>query len=355
MKIAISTDTLIKREYTTSIIEAILTIYEDAEIYTLVHKPKEILGPVEMRKIHSSFLSSMFQDTAAEVLEDKIFKKGYLLPTAAGKLSIPCNVDVLINVSSGLSHGYNVCEGVYQISYLVDDKLNSRTPKTLIEKLFRPYLRSWRKKSLKHANEIWTASELSIDHPKVSELPLFIKLEDYPLFPDSQIKFFPKDFVTIDAAFITLTQAKKVIEQLEKDGIKYRFVGHDEHLSSLKKSENDMRFFGERCSGEFAPLLAASRAHLTFQASGFPVKAIQSMSTGVPVIIFNKSNSKVFLKDEFTKYISNVSEIKNFWSDLNNIDRRKCHNYVNRYHEIKFKSEVKRRVDRLMLNKVEVV
>ena len=46
MKIAISCDSLVKRSFVTSIVEVALALYEDADIYTLVHKAKGILGPV---------------------------------------------------------------------------------------------------------------------------------------------------------------------------------------------------------------------------------------------------------------------------------------------------------------------
>lgn len=353
MKVAISCDTLLERTYVTSVIEAVLTVYEDAEIYTLAHKEGEILGPIELRKIHSSFLSSVIKDKDDN--KEAFWKKSYLLPTASKKLTVPCNIDVLINISSGLSHSISKCEGVYQITYLIEDQVTSRVPKTFIEKLFKSYISSWSIKSLQKADEIWLPVEsklltkLESNHPKVKVLPPFIKLEDFPLFPEAQHKLFPRDFITVDAESYNENEAKQLMNVLDKEGIKYRFIGQDSHLSGLKNSDEDKRFFGKRCNGELAPMLAASRGHLTNQKNGFPHNAIESLSAGVPVLFMNEGTSQSFVKNEIKFMINKPLEIKKLWDKLPEVDRKSCHVFAKKFHEIKFKSEVKRRIDRLSI------
>lgn len=350
MKVAISCDTLVKRQYITTIIEALLSIDEQAEIYTLLHKKKGILGPIEMRKIHSSFLSSMHGELEQEDVMDAFWSKSFLIPSAAKKLVIPCHYDVVINISSGLSHAIKRCEGIYQITYLLEDSLWARKPKSLIEKMFASYLKSWSKKALAQADELWLPYEREMSHPNTSVLTPFIKLEDYPLFSATQTKFYPKDFITLDAPSFTLKRAEEMIEMLRRMQLKYCFVGACDHLLSLKESDSDKRFFGDRCSGELAPLLAASRAHFTHKLTGFPQMAIQSLSVGVPVIMIKGSESAQFIKDECLFLLRRIKDIKGFWDDFLEVPRETCHNYAKKYHELKFKSQVKRRLDKVPLN-----
>ena len=96
-------------------------------------------------------------------------------------------------------------------------------------------------------------------------------------------------------------------------------------------------------------MLAASRGHLTNQKDGFPNKAIESLSAGVPVIFMSQGTSESFIKDDIKFNLKNISEIKDLWDKLPEVDRNGCHIFAKKFHEIKFRSEVKRRVERLSL------
>jgi len=341
MKVVVTCDQLLQRRYATSVVEAVLSLFEDADIYTLAHDPRGVLGPTALRKVNSSFLSSVIKDN-----EDKVeawWSKSFLFPSASKKLIIPCSVDLIINISSGLSHAFEKCSGVYQITYVLEDALEERRPASFFEKIFKSYLLSWSKKKMMNANCVW----YPYDSSDSKALMPFIKGEDFPLFPEAQHKLFPHDFLTIDAESLSLKQAMSLCATLDRDGLKYRFIGNDQHLQKIKKGDDDKRFFGERCSGELAPLMAASRAHLSWKSSLFPSKALQSLSCGMPVIVANHSPNHHFFKDELVKKINNFSDIASIWSELCLVDRNECHVYAKRFHEIKFKAEVKRRVDKI--------
>ena len=349
MKVVVTCDQLLQRKYSTSVVEAVISIFEEADIYTLAHDPAGVLGPTALRKVHSSFLSSVIENEEDKL--EALWSKNFLFPSAAKKLTIPCSVDLVINISSGVSHGIECCDGVYQITYLLEDSLSDRKPSGFFEKIFRSYLKSWSLKKLNKVHEIW----YPYDREDKKALLPFIKLEDFPLFPESQHKIFPHDFVTVDAASLNLEEASALCNTLDKDQIKYRFIGADQHLSSLKRDSEDKRFFGERCSGELAPMLAASRAHLTWNSSSFPTFAIQSLSCGVPVITGKDSTNKYFYKEGLYKDIEYFNDVKNIWDELPEISRDECHNFAKRFHEIKFKAEVRRRIERIDKEKIKAV
>ena len=162
---------------------------------------------------------------------------------------------------------------------------------------------------LAQADELWIASDEGPNHPKRSTLMPFIKLEDYPLFPAGAMKHFPKDFLTLDAPSFSYEQALELTQMLHRADLKFTFVGEDDHLSELKSGELGKRFFGNRCSGELAPMLAASYAHLSYSMTGFPVMAMQSLSVGVPAIFLKGSESSNFIASDLMMCVQSVDEL----------------------------------------------
>ncbi len=62
MKVAISCDDLLVRDHYTEIVETVAMAFEEAEVYTLAHRPKAMLGTIELRKIRSTYLSHNIQE-----------------------------------------------------------------------------------------------------------------------------------------------------------------------------------------------------------------------------------------------------------------------------------------------------
>ncbi|MCF8059754.1 MAG: hypothetical protein K9K67_10680 [Bacteriovoracaceae bacterium] len=353
MKVAVSCDALVARNSVISIVENILSIYEDAEIYTIVHHEGKIIGPVEQRRIHSTYLTNMITEDTP--FGDQWWKKAMFIPGACRNLTVPCNVDLLINITSGFSQAFSKCEGVYQITYLAENKFLERKSKFFREKIFRTYLESWAFKSMKNANELWVTHEKALEywkdkHPKVSVMSPFFKASDFPLFPEATRKAFPNDFLCIDSETLTKDQAQKLIESLKASNLKFKFVGEDGHLAELKREESDPMFYGSRCAGELAPLLAASRGLLTFQAVGFPTRAAEALSTGTPVWMPKESEGHLFLNGEgVLGKEEGLSDLPGLFEKMATFDLKKVHGQTTQFHDLKFRSEVKRRVDKINL------
>ncbi len=349
MKVAVTCDVLIDRTATISVVESVLEIFEEAEIFTIVHHAGKILGPIEQRKIHSTYLTNVI--TEERPFSDQFWKKAMLVPGACRNLFIPCSFDLIINLSSGFSQGIAKCDKTKQITYLIENVFNQRKPKFLREKIFRGYVESWAQKKLKQADELWVLNDKekefwSKKHDNVSVMSPFFKATDFPLFPEATRKAFPNDFLCIDAESFNTEQAKSFMAKAKKEGIKYKFFGQDEHLKVLK--EQDDAFYGVRCSGELAPLLAASRGMISQQRMGFPTKALECLSTGTPVWLPPESEAHDFisgpgvLKNDLD--LSEEGSLRNIYDSMQNFDPKKIHGQVNKYHDIKFKAELKRRL-----------
>ena len=361
MKIVVSCDALVARDYATSVVESMLLLFEEAELYTIVHHEGKILGPVEQRKIQSSFLSHILTDEMS--FGDQWWKKAHLIPGALKKLHIPCSVDLVINISSGFSQGISKCSGVKQITYLVENKFDQRRAKFFREKIFRSFLENWAEKGILASDELWVPTQKSADfwsqkHNHVSVLPPFFKATDFPLFPEATRKVFPNDFFSVEAPSLTVEKADKVISSLLEKKIKFKMIGRDAHLEELKeKYGNSAEFWGFRCSGELAPVLAASRGYICFQEGGFPINAIEALSVGTPVWINESSQSLDYLdKSKEGLFTGNdfVSECSDIFEKMKGCDIQKVHGSVQKFHDLKFRAWVNRKVEKLRSEGKEV-
>ncbi len=360
MKIVVSCDALVARDYAVSIVESMLLLYEEAELYSIVHHEGKILGPVEQRRIHSSYLTNIFTDEMA--FGDQWWKKAHLIPGALKKLHIPCSVDLVINISSGFSQGISKCEGVKQITYLVDNQFEARKTKFIREKIFRGYLENWAEKSLLETDELWVPTETSAEHwskkhSNVKVLPPFFKATDFPLFPEATRAAFPNDFFAVEANSLTVNKADKVIAALIEKNIKFKLIGRDAHLESLKEKYGDKaEFWGWRCAGELAPILAASRGYICFQESGFPIQAIEALSTGTPVWFNKDSHSLRYLdtnKEGIFTGIDFISESHELFSKMDGLDIKKIHGSVQKFHDLKFRAWVDRQIKKVSESNTE--
>ncbi len=352
MKVAVTCDALVARTPTISIIESVLEVFDEAEVYSIIHHAGKILGPIEQRRIQSTYLSNMV--TEERPFGDQFWKKGMLIPGACRNLNIPCSFDLIINISSGFSQGIEKCEKSKQITYLVENIFNARKPKYFREKIFRSYLENWAIKKMGQADELWVLNEeqkefWSERHSRVSVMSPYFKATDFPLFPEATRKAFPKDFFCIEAASLDEEQASLLVQNLRTSNLKYKFVGFDDHLANLKEREPEGTFYGERCSGELAPLLAACRGYLSFQVHGFPTHAIECLSTGTPIWLPRESEGHQFVDGPgvFGKdpKVASLSHLGKLFDLMEGHDPKKVHGQTTKFHDIKFKAELKRRLN----------
>ncbi|WP_127715801.1 hypothetical protein [Halobacteriovorax sp. HLS] len=346
MKIAISCDDLLIRDHYTEIVETVAMAYEDAEIYTLVHKEKAMLGTIELRKVHSSYLSHKIKD------RESLCKNSFLIPNAATNLFIPCSVDIIINISNGMGQGIRKCKDTKLITYLYDFHYLNREKKSLREKLFGSYLKKWTLNSLCQSDEIWVTNEEMEKNVKsffsgtvrVIEPPF--RSEDYPLLP---IKGEKLDYYAINAQDLQVETAIGISLFLDEYNLSYKFFGDDTHLASMKLNEEDPRFFGDRCSGELAPFLAHSKAVIDLSKRAFPEHALKGLSCGRPLICLNTPNYQSYLGTDGIMWVEGSSDsvieaIKEMNNKYHTFDRKKLHGKTVKFHELKFKAEIKRRV-----------
>jgi hypothetical protein len=331
MKIALTLDHLIAREHSTAIFEEIMGLYKDAEIWTIVHNEGGVLGPVEMRKIHSSFLSHKVKDKVT------LKKLSFLGPSAANKLFIPCSYDLIINISNGLSHGIKKCKTTKQVTYLYD--FVSGKSNSLMEKIFKSYLKKWSLEKLKQSDLLLTSSNylnrsLGLD---AKVLYPFFKLEDFPLIPSSHWKH---DFYILNGEGITLKEAN-LVKGILKDQ-KYCFIGNIPAGLDIPSDIN----MGNKCNGELAPLMASGKGLIHFGENSFPQNVLKNLAVGRPCLVKDSPLNREFFDGRsgvtFFTTETLLDKIKSFNTKA---PPEKIRATAMKFHPLGFKGQFKRHVE----------
>lgn len=345
MKVAITCDYLLQRSHYVEIIENLCEVFPDAVIYCFAHKQGAILGHIEQRSIKSTYLSKIV-NTEAE-----FYTHSNKLPSLAKNLFVSCDYDLIINVSKGFSQGLSKCKTTKLVTYLYDLDLEGKINKTFMQKLFSPFVKSWVKKSLESADMVLSSRENLLSYLEGLKTPAEVvpppfRVSDYALFPKTMFKH---NFFLVEAKGIDLVNATELIRWMKEWNYSFQFIGPDAHLSDLKKDFPENTFFGDRCSGEHAPVLAASKALLSFNEEDFPALSLATLAVGRPVILM--SSLKKWVEGVGITFINqmNKNELK---SALDNIvddsvlEPQKLRAHVMEYHDIKFKAQMKRTLDK---------
>lgn len=345
MNVAISCDSLLERNHANEIVEMICEAFPESMIYTLVHREKAILGSIEQRKIVSTGLSRKV------VTENDLYRYLPMLPSLVQQITPSCQHNLLVNVSRGFSHAFKKCEKTKQITYLYELSFEEHFD-SWWKKLFRPFVTNKFINSLKQADLLLVSNEKLAQElqnfgiKSVVLVPPF-RLSDYALFPKTMFKH---DFYTIDTRGLSLAQIGELRAFFEKRQIRFQFVGPDSHLETLKADGPENRFFGERCSGEHAPVLASSRAFISFDKVMFPKMPLAAMAVGRPVVVLDSQKESLagsgvyYLKGFDLNQLSKI--LDEIDSTHETLDGQKIRANVMKYHDIKFKAALKRILDK---------
>jgi hypothetical protein len=341
MKVAITCDYLLERNHYTEIVESICELFPEARLYCFAHKEGKILGQIEHRMITSTYLSKK-----VETVED-FYSFSYQIPSLAKNLFVSCEYDLIINISKGFSQGIRKCDKSKLITYLYDLGYDDKIHKTFLQKIFHSFVISWVKKTLKQADLVMVSrqdilQELSSVIPNAEVVAPPFRVSDYSLFPKSMFKH---DYFAIETTGLSVDEASDIANWMTEWEIPFQFIGGDDHLLALKSTLLGNKFFGNRCSGEHAPVLAASKALISFNDQEFPHLVLATMACGRPVIIGNELKKWVsgtgtyfasFHKGSLKAMIDEV------YANEEDLDGQKIRAHVMNYHDIKFKAHIKK-------------
>lgn len=329
MKVALACDYLIEKNYQTKVLESLVLLFPDSEVFTLVHKVGSVAGPIEQRKIHSSFLSHFVKN------EDDFWKWSLVAPGAANNLHIPCSFDLIICIGSGFASMISHCKTTPKISYLLSDHKWWPEKKGMRDKLFRSFVKSSVDKGIKDSRVIVSANEnifdVKTDAPKEVMFPP-VKIDRFPLFGKEQRKLLKASYWLIDESSYDATELGDLISTLKENQVAFRL---------LKANEQDGNAKGEYLGDDhLAPVMANSKGILIGSKKIFSDLAIKSLACGRPVIMSAQSGLSFFFSDsEGTAIYGQLTDLMKWISHFDAEEYRpeKVRGQAMKFNDIKFK------------------
>ena len=262
MKIALSCDHLLEDDHRIEILKFFLSLWPNAHIHTLAHRSDGV--DLDGYPVHVASYSRMASSMK------KFARYSFLIPGFVKKAKMPDSLDLIINLSSGLSHGLLKNRNTRQITYLYswDFQENQRG---LSEFFFRSFRYKWAFESLRQSDFIFVPSFqlASLIRPYVDEKKINI------LQPFLNERVMDQDFQEKTNGHLLSTMGlsekrkRTIMNKLDDIGVNYTLFKeemNDENLSLLISSQGLIDF--SRSYFPFASLCAVANGengHIVFQ------------------------------------------------------------------------------------------
>lgn len=345
MKTAIAIDSLLFRDDSIFLLELILNLLPNSEIYTIAHKQGSILGQIETRPIVSSFLSHKVKKH-----ELSVFAKNYwIMPSAVKGIPLHPTIEKVVILSRGYIHGLNLPPNVEKFLYIMDWSLIEEDKLGIMQKLFTNYVNDWREKTLRYFPKIAVSSETlkeKLELPNAEVIVPTYRTQEFPFVRDEDHNFsFTHHLVFTQG--LTLNEFRTIAKTLsEKDEI-VRVLGPDAHLESVKKEFPKVEFGGDHCEATNALYSHQAKAVWDLSQNFFPSKAFGAFATGRPAVVRDLKLNREFLT-QGTLFLPFISEetVLRMRDEIENshaiTDRKSLRRFGLKWNERLFKSKMVR-------------
>lgn len=299
MKVAIVHYWLVTRRGGEKVLESILKIFPEADIYTLF-LDREIYGEnLPQNKIYTSILNIPFLRKHYQ----KIFP---LYPLGIKSLKLKDKYDLVISSESGPAKGIKISDKTPHICYIhspmrycwgfTDDYLQSMPPAMRpTAKIFFRKLRNWDKTTIDNVSH-YIANSNNV----ANRVKRFYNRDASVIYPPIDLAIFNrplnKDCVR-DAylSFGAITPYKRIdllVDTFNQNGKKLIIIGDGSEREKLSKKANDnISFLGALNWKQIEENLDRSKALLFPGEEDFGMIPLEVMAYGIPVIAFKKGGA----------------------------------------------------------------
>lgn len=293
MNTAIFIDSLLYRDDSIFLLELVLNLFPNSEIYTIAHKQGGILGTIETRPIVSSFLTHKAKDKT-------VFEKNFwIMPSAVKNIPLHPSIDKVIVLSRGYIHGLNFPSNVEKYLYILEWGLVDQTKISWWQKLFTPYVNDWREKALTQYPKIAVSSETLknyLELPNAEVIYPTYRTEEYPFVKDEDHNFMFTHHLVFTHD-LSVDEFKTIAKTLLDKGETVRVLGPDAHLEKVKKELPQIEFAGDHCEATSALYSHQAKVIWDMSSNFFPSRAFGGLATGRPVVVRNTRLNREFLKE----------------------------------------------------------
>ena len=307
MKTAIIHYWLVNMRGGEKMLEALLEIFPEADIYTHVYDPKVISRLIKSKKIYTSYINRL-----------PFAKKLYqlylpLMPNALTRLNLR-QYDLIISSEAGPAKGviknptsYHLCYCHSPMRYIWDmyrEYYKASNPVIrLFMKLFVPYLRRWDVNSAALVDRFITNSNFSADRIRRiynREAEVVYGPADINIFLNNERK--PADYYLFFGQITSYKRADIAIEACIKLKRKLIVAGAGIKKKDRKKYERSgfISFTGKIPDNEAAALFSGAKALLYPGIEDFGLVPVEANAAGCPVIAYRGGGAMETVKENVT-------------------------------------------------------
>lgn len=326
MKVAIVHDWLTNYGGAETFVELLLTIYPDADIYTLVYDKKKMKGHFEGLNIHTSRLQKL---PMASKIYTKLLK---FMPKAFESFDLS-GYDLVICSSSSCAKGVIVPPYIPQIAYIHSPmryawdlyfdykKRSGRLTRFFMDK-WMPEIRLWDYISSQRIDTIVANSKYIARRikkfwnrdAKVIYSPVNVE-RFYPDFSKPR-----EDFYVAYSRLVPYKRIDLAISAIKGTGRKLKVIGagsEEEKLKELAKGDPNIEFLGRAPDEVLRGNLQRCKAMIFCAEEDFGLAPVEAQACGCPVIAFGRGGATetvladktgVFFEKQETESLKNAIE-----------------------------------------------
>ncbi|TVZ56184.1 glycosyltransferase involved in cell wall biosynthesis [Lutibacter sp. Hel_I_33_5] len=369
MKVAIIHYWFITRRGGEKVVESILKLFPDADVYTLFYDKKQYGSFLKNHTIYSSSFDTSFYRKHYQ----KIFP---LYPKAINSLKLKKEYDLIISSESGPAKGIKINNTAKHICYIhspmrycwgyTDEYLRTINPILRpLAKYFFNKLKTWDKTTINNV-DLYIANSINI----ANRVEKFYQRKAKVIYPPIEDKLFEKELSLVGKkeyylSFGAITPYKRIdllVETFNSNGKKLIVIGNGSEKKKLEKTANkNIKFVGKLEWHEIEGYIIKSRALLFPGEEDFGMIPLEVMSFGVPVIAYRKGgaletvieNRKEIKKStgiffDTQSKESLIAEIDFFESVESNFDKNYIKRHAEKFKESKFLINFKNCVEKFI-------
>ena len=296
MRVAILHDYLNQFGGGERVLKAILDLFPEADLYTLLYDEKKTKGLFRGRVTAKSFLDSPLTRSRHRAFIP-------LMPLAARSFKQKKNYDLVISSSAGYAKGFNV-SGDYHISYchsplryawdidyLKDLPFAPWPLKEFVVKPIASWLRNWDKNAstkvnLFLANSNFIAEKIKSYYGREAQV-IYPPVDTSTFYPESLDK--TKDYYLMVGRLLYYKVFDLGVKAFNKLKRPLKIIGSGPEAEKLKKLVNSpyIEFISSPSDNELRILYSNARAQIFPQIEDFGLVAAEAQACGLPVLAFN--------------------------------------------------------------------
>ncbi|MGC8814331.1 MULTISPECIES: glycosyltransferase family 4 protein [Dictyoglomus] len=356
MRVAVVHDWIVNIGGAEKVLKAILELFPDADVYTLVYLKDTLRKLGINNKVYSSFISGLpFAKT----------KYSYYLPL------MPLAIEQfdLSKYDLVISSSHCVAKGVLTKSYQIHI-CYCHTPMRYIWDLYFPYLKEHKLengikgifvKPILHYLRIWDVSSANrVDYfvansqNVANRIRKIYRRDSVVIYPPVDVeRFLPsykkEDYFMVLSRLVPYKKVDLVVETFNELNLPLVVIGDGEEMGKIKKmAKENIKILGWQEDDVVKEYLAKAQALIFASEEDFGIVPVEAQACGTPVIAYNRGGAKETVIDGETGILfeeQNVESLKKavlrFLKERDNFQRDKIMENAKRFSEDRFKREFK--------------